>query len=84
MLKAFHDFDPKRLAIGIFAFSVSVEVAQYFNIADVLQLSGGARVVVGTSFSLLDVLMYAAGCGVVYGLDYLIITLFKTTPTHCN
>ncbi|MDD5391686.1 MAG: DUF2809 domain-containing protein [Thiothrix sp.] len=69
LLKAVYDFDPKRLAIGIFAFSVVVEVAQYFRIADVLQLTGWARVVVGTSFSFHDVLMYAAGCGVVYWVD---------------
>jgi hypothetical protein len=63
MAKVLYDFDPKRLAIGIFAFSVGVEVAQYFGIADVLQLTDWARVVVGTSFSFHDVLMYAAGCG---------------------
>lgn len=67
--KAVYNFDPKRLAIGIFAFSAIIEVAQYFGIADVLQLSGWARVVVGTSFSFHDLLMYAAGCGVVYWLD---------------
>lgn len=69
MVKAVYDFDAKRLAIGIFAFSVIEEVAQYFRIADVLQLRGWARVVVGTSFSFDDVLMYAAGCGVVYWVD---------------
>jgi hypothetical protein len=69
LLKAVYDFDPKRLAIGIFAFSVVVEVAQYFRIADVLQLTGWARVMVGTSFSFHDVLMYAAGCGAVYWVD---------------
>lgn len=62
MAKALYGFDSKRLAIGIFTFSVIVEVAQYFRIADVLQLPGWARVVVGTSFSFHDVLMYAAGC----------------------
>lgn len=69
MAKALYDFDPKRLAIGIFLFAVSVEVAQYFRIADVLQLTGWARVVVGTSFSFHDVLMYAAGCLTVYWVD---------------
>ena len=68
MAKAVYDFDPKRLAIGIFVFSAGVEVAQYFRIADALQLTGWARVVVGTSFSFHDLLMYAAGCGMVYFL----------------
>lgn len=69
LLKAVYDFDPKRLAIGIFAFSVVEEVAQYFGIADVLQLTGWARVVVGTSFSFHDVLMYAAGCIAAWWVD---------------
>ncbi|MEN9424789.1 MAG: hypothetical protein RL122_2172 [Pseudomonadota bacterium] len=71
MAKALYDFDSQRLAIGIFTFSVIVEVAQYFRIADVLQLTGWARVVVGTSFSFTDVLMYAAGCFVVWWMDHL-------------
>lgn len=71
MAKALYGFDSKRLAISIFTFSVIVEVAQYFRIADVLHLTGWARVVVGTSFSFHDVLMYAAGCLVVWWVDHL-------------
>ncbi len=68
-VKAFWDVEPKRLAIGVFAFSLAVELAQLFRVADVLQLTGWARVVVGTSFSFHDLLMYAAGCVTVWWVD---------------
>ena len=68
-VKAFWNVEAKRLAIGVFAFAVAVELAQLFRVADVLQLTGWARVVVGTSFSFHDVLMYAAGCLVVWWVD---------------
>ncbi|MGB5598031.1 ribosomal maturation YjgA family protein [Thiothrix lacustris] len=67
--KAVYDFEPKRLAIGVFAFATLIEVAQLFRLADVLHLTGWARVVLGTSFSFHDLLMYAAGCIAVYWLD---------------
>ena len=68
-VKAFWNVEATRLAIGVFAFAMVVELAQLFRVADVLQLTGWARVVVGTSFSFHDVLMYAAGCAVVWWVD---------------
>ena len=68
-VKAFWDVEAIRLAIGVFAFAMVVELAQLFRVADVLQLTGWARVVVGTSFSFHDVLMYAAGWAVVWWVD---------------
>ena len=68
-VKAFWNVEATRLAIGVFAFATAVELAQLFRVADALQLTGLARVVVGTSFSFHDLLMYAAGCVVVYWLD---------------
>jgi hypothetical protein len=68
-VKAFWNVEATRLAIGVFAFAVAVELAQLFRVADVLQLTGWARVVVGTSFSFHDLLMYAAGCIAVWWVD---------------
>ena len=68
-VKAFWDVEAIRLAIGVFAFAMVVELAQLFRVAEVLQLTGWARVVVGTGFSFHDVLMYAAGCIVVWWVD---------------
>lgn len=70
-IKIFVNIEPLRLALGIFIFSILVEFAQYFRIADHLQLAEGsaARVVVGTSFSWIDIFMYALGCLAVYLVD---------------
>lgn len=54
--------DAKRLAIGVFIFACSIEIAQLFQLADRLQLTGAARIALGTSFSWQDILMYALGC----------------------
>ncbi|QDP85483.1 DUF2809 domain-containing protein [Chryseobacterium sp. SNU WT5] len=66
---AFFDLKNKtKLIVGIFIFSVIVEVLQYFKIADVLNLKPGsiAAVVVGNSFSWIDILCYAVGCVILY------------------
>lgn len=76
-VKAFWNVEPKRLAISVFIFACTVELAQWFRLADVLQLTGWARVVLGTSFSFHDILMYAAGCGAIWWLD----TEFLTVKT---
>ena len=68
-VQAFWDVEPKRLALGVFVFACMIEVAQWFQLADVLHLTGWARVVLGTSFSFHDIVMYAAGCLAVYWLD---------------
>lgn len=68
-VKAFWHVEPQRLAIGVFLFACAVELAQWLRLADVLHLSGWARVVLGTSFSFHDILMYAAGCVVIGWLD---------------
>jgi hypothetical protein len=68
-VKAFWNVQPKRLAIGVFLFACVIELAQLFHLADVLHLTGWARVVLGTSFSFHDILMYAAGCVAIWWLD---------------
>lgn len=68
-VKVFWHVEPKRLAIGVFMFACAIELAQLFRLADVLNLTGWARVVLGTSFSFHDILMYAAGCVAIWWLD---------------
>lgn len=69
LAKSVADVASKSLALGIFGFACLVEFAQYFKIADVLQLTGWARTIVGTSFSGYDILMYGLGCLCIYALD---------------
>jgi lysozyme len=76
LVKSVINLAPKPLALGIFGFACLVEFAQYFKIADVLQLTGWARTIVGTSFSGYDILMYGLGCVTIYGLDRYVIPRF--------
>lgn len=57
------------LALGVFAFACAIEGAQALKLADVLGLTGVARVVLGTTFQWADVAMYALGCVTVWALD---------------
>lgn len=66
---AFWKVEPKRLAVGVFIFACCIELAQLFKLADVLELTGAARIILGTSFSWHDILMYTAGCIVAWYLD---------------
>ena len=68
-VKSVWTVEAKRLAINVFILATLIEIAQYFQIADKLQLTGWARVVVGTSFSFHDLIMYAAGCLTAWWLD---------------
>ncbi|MEN9502222.1 MAG: hypothetical protein RI964_1507 [Pseudomonadota bacterium] len=68
-VKSVWTVEAKRLAINVFILATLIEIAQYFQIADKLQLTGWARIVLGTSFSFHDLIMYAAGCLTAWWLD---------------
>ncbi|MDY3520166.1 ribosomal maturation YjgA family protein [Riemerella anatipestifer] len=57
-----------QLIVGIFLFSVLVEVLQYFSIAEKLGFREGSvgHIVIGNSFSWLDILCYAVGCAFIF------------------
>jgi lysozyme len=78
LVKSLFNLAPRPLALSIFAFACVVEWAQYFKIADTLQLTGWARTLVGTSFSWYDILMYALGCLTIYGLDSYVMPRFAS------
>lgn len=52
------------LPLGVFLFSVLVEVGQYFDFATLLGLSQNPvlRIALGSSFSVVDIICYALGC----------------------
>ncbi|AQX01489.1 ribosomal maturation YjgA family protein [Elizabethkingia anophelis] len=72
-VKSFFNINPGKLLIGVFIFSVFIEVLQYFNIADVLGLKRGsiAYIVVGNSFSWIDIVCYGAGCLIAFAVERL-------------
>lgn len=63
-IKAFFNFDPVKLIIGIFIFSCLIEFLQYFHFGELLGFKDNRMmmIVLGNSFSWLDILCYFAGC----------------------
>lgn len=63
------------LLIGIFVFSVIVEISQYFKLAEILGFEEGSvgAIVMGNYFSWGDIICYATGCVLVFILDKIII-----------
>ncbi len=70
-LRTFLKHNKLTIAIGVLLFAYLVEIAQYFNIVEWLNLSGhrSAEVIIGTSFSWEDMLAYTLGVGLIYFLD---------------
>ena len=64
VLSFFQIKNKTKLIIGIFAFSVFIEILQYFKTAEFLGFKKGeiAYIVLGNSFAWEDILCYAVGC----------------------
>jgi DNA integrity scanning protein DisA with diadenylate cyclase activity len=62
-IAAFWRINQKTVAIGIFIFACIVEVLQYFNFVQILNLQNNqvASIALGTSFDWRDILAYAIG-----------------------
>lgn len=67
-IKAFFDFNPTKLIVGIFIFSCLIEFAQYFHFGKLLGFKDTRIVMImlGNSFSWIDILCYFAGCAVIF------------------
>jgi len=67
-IKAFFDFSPTKLIVGIFIFSCLIEFAQYFHFGELLGFQDNRIVMImlGNSFSWLDILCYFAGCVILF------------------
>lgn len=62
-LRSFLNLPVLVIAIATLLFSYIVEVLQYFNLVQILELQNSklARIIIGTSFSWLDILSYTIG-----------------------
>ena len=67
-IKAFFDFNPTKLIVGIFIFSCLIEFAQYFHFGELMGFKDIRIVMImlGNSFSWLDILCYFAGCVILF------------------
>jgi len=70
-LRAFWNTSPKTVAISTLLFSFSVEIAQYFNIVELMGLQNNrfAVVLIGNVFSWLDLIAYSVGVFISYKMD---------------
>ncbi|WP_297984736.1 DUF2809 domain-containing protein [uncultured Chryseobacterium sp.] len=73
VLSFFNIQNKTKLILGIFAFSLLIEIVQYFKTADLLGFKPGSwqHIVLGNSFSWVYVLCYAIGCVIIW------FTIFK-------
>ncbi len=80
LVKIFRDAPPLPLAALIFIFACSVEIAQYFRLADALGLRPGSlgSILIGTSFSWADILAYFLGCLTSYLADAYLLSKTKS------
>lgn len=70
-IKAFINFEPVKLIIGIFIFSCLIEFLQYFHFGELLGFKDNRimMIVLGNSFSWIDILCYFAGCVILYFIE---------------
>ena len=79
-VKSFFVIPNLHLIIGVLAFAWAIEVAQYFNIVEVLGLGNVkvARVVIGTRFDWKDLIAYTIGAIAVFWIESRIDRRIKT------
>jgi len=70
-IKAFFDFNPAKLIIGIFIFSCMIEFAQYFHFGELMGFKNNRMmmIILGNSFSWIDIVCYFAGCVVLFFIE---------------
>lgn len=69
--KTFVKMNPLPLAIGVLFFAYAVEIGQYFNLVEVLNMQNNRimRIVIGSSFSWGDMFCYTLGAIICLFLD---------------
>jgi len=70
-LRTFWKAKKTTIAMAVLLFAYAVELAQYLNIVELLNLTGHrpSEIIIGTSFSWEDMLAYTLGVGLIYFLD---------------
>lgn len=69
--KSFVKMNPLPLALGVLLFAYAVEIGQYFNLVEILNMQDNAvmRVVIGSSFSWGDIVCYTLGAIICLFID---------------
>lgn len=58
----------RLLPLWIFLFAAAIEIAQYFDFAELLGVGGNPvmRIILGSTFDLKDIACYGAGCALIW------------------
>lgn len=69
--KSFISAKPLYIAIGVLLFAYAVEIGQYFNLVEILNLQDNKvmRIVIGSSFSWGDIVCYTIGALICLFID---------------
>lgn len=69
--KSFVKMNPLPLALGVLFFAYAVEIGQYFNLVEILNMQDNAimRIVIGSSFSWGDIFCYTVGAIICLFID---------------
>lgn len=72
LVQSFFELDKKLTIYGVGIFAVLVEIAQAFNLVEILGLQDYAlaRTVLGTTFDFNDIWSYLIGCVIIYFLEF--------------
>ena len=70
-LKSFLDIPVFATAIAVLLFSYTIEILQYFNLADRLGFHNSklAKIIIGSSFEWIDMIAYTAGIAIVLFIE---------------
>ena len=74
IVRIFSPNGTRLLSLWVFIFAVAVEIAQHFNIVNLLGLGDITFFVIlmGTQFSFIDIICYAAGCVIFFVSDLIV------------
>ncbi|SHE50815.1 ribosomal maturation YjgA family protein [Dysgonomonas macrotermitis] len=69
--KSFISAKPLYIAIGVLLFAYAVEIGQYFNLVEILNLQDNKvmRIIIGSSFSWGDIVCYTIGALICMFID---------------
>lgn len=71
-IRAFIDKRLKWLPVYLFGFATAIEMAQHFNLLELLNLQGNkiARIILGSSFDVKDILCYLIGTVIIIAWEF--------------
>ena len=86
LVRAVYPKGVRLLSLYVFAFSVVVEVTQYFDLVKLLGWENNTflSVIMGRSFSWKDIVCYAVGCAAFWAVEWVVALACRSKPLHID